>query len=529
MAHAFPIETMTDRSTKRCVLLVVDALSVEVLQRHLGSSKLPNLTKLVEGHGQMHPCLSIFPSITPAATCSIATGHYPVRHGIEGACWFDREKDEVAYFGDDFQLLGERGLHDYLVDFGVRLNDQRLQVPTIYQLAADQQIDSACINFMWFAGPHEHTRKTPWFLRLIAGKLPESVQGPKYLKLGDFAETLPIDGAADSSHGLTGRYGFSDETTANCLLAMAKAGEIPRLTVGYFPENDDASHSVGPEEAANSVLVRFDVFLGQFIEEMGGWSRLGDDFDLLIVGDHGQTEYPKEGPRTVQLDQVLKSFQLARVGKGWCDGDDVFICPNMRAAGVYLRDPDDVSLHTRVVDQLLREPGVDQVIYEADDGSRCVTTRHRGHLRFRRAEAVGEADGEDSYGNRWQLDGDLHCLDCRIEDGRVVEGGAYPNPLERIDGSFVSGSRPIWVTAVDGVEFGVQETRQHSGGSHASLNYSDSASALLTSSGVDLSVLDDPERPRIIDVVSLCLNVLHSPVAESLPLTASGPSSSFGE
>jgi len=508
--------------SKRCVLLVVDALSIEVLRRHIGDGRLPNLTRFVEEHGQMHPCFSIFPSITPAATCSIATGHYPARHGIEGACWFDRETSEVAYFGDDYQLLGEKGFHDYLVDFGVRLNGERLHAPTIYQLAEEQHFESACINFMWFAGSHEHSRKTPWLLRLIGGKLPESVQGPKYLKLGDFAEALPDGVPSHSGRGLTGRYGFSDELTANCLLRMSQAGQIPPLTVGYFPENDDASHHVGPEQAAKSVLVRFDVFLGEFIEASGGWSQLGREFEILIVGDHGQTEYPEAGPKRVDVDQVLEPFQVADVGKGWCEGDQLFICPNMRAAAIYLCDPDDVSLHTRVVDQLLREAGIDQVIYEADDGTRCVSTRHRGHVRFRRAAKDEAFDGEDTYGNYWKIEGNLECLDCRLEHQRIIEGGNYPNPLERIDGSFVSGSRPIWATAVDGVEFGVQETRHHLGGSHASLNYSDSASALLTSSGVDLSILDNPQQPRIIDVTPLCLSVLGSAVATPERLGASG-------
>lgn len=64
-------------------------------------------------------CVTIFPSITPAATTSIVTGAYPSEHGIAGASWYDQEREEVAYYGDDFWVIARRFgefVRDFLIE-----------------------------------------------------------------------------------------------------------------------------------------------------------------------------------------------------------------------------------------------------------------------------------------------------------------------------------------------------------------------------------------------------------------------------
>ena len=165
--------------SKHCVLLVVDALAEPVVRRHLDDARLPALATLLSQGGSLKPCTSIFPSITPAATCSIATGEYPRRHGIEGACWFDPVSNDAAYFGDDLRFALQEGLKEYLEDFGDRLNFDRLRAPLIYEHLFDADFESACINYMWFRGPHVHSRTTPLTLKLAAGRLGSDVRGPK--------------------------------------------------------------------------------------------------------------------------------------------------------------------------------------------------------------------------------------------------------------------------------------------------------------------------------------------------------------
>lgn len=482
-----------------------------MVRRELEEGKLPNINRLLNGGGALNRCLSIFPSITPAATCSIATGCYPAEHEIEGACWFDRERAEIAYFGDDLRFTLERGLQDFFVDFADHLNFELLACPTLFETLDMQNVDSACVNFMWFAGPHVHQRHTPFLLRALAGKLREKVCGPKFLKIGEFVEALPEGVEKGKSHSILTRYGFKDESTADIILKLAAADSLPPLTLGYFPNNDFQSHKKGPSESAKIVLEPFDEFLGDLVEKLGGWECIGKDVEILIVGDHSQTEFPSTGPNPIRIDQCLSQFQQADPGSGWKDGDEIFVCPNMRSAAIYIRDLPSEDLQRRIVQRLLAEPQIDQVIFENVEGFRHVHTSDRGCFSFCRSSEANVENAKDDFGNAWHIEGDLKAVDASVDsEGRLIEGD-YPNPLERIDGAFVEGSFPIWVTARKDSEFRVDETSTHSGGSHGALNMDDSESALITSSGVPLHLLTNASRPRIVDVAPLCHHVLGVP------------------
>lgn len=497
--------------TKHCILMVVDALAHRIVAQQFRGGQLPQLSKLVQLGGRLSPCTSIFPSITPAATCSIATGCYPSEHGIEGACWFDRDNQEAAFFGDDLQVAWQQGLHRYLVDFGDRLNFERLCQPTVFERLHERGIDSACVNYMWFAGPHMHKRSTPLLLRMVAGKLPNTVRGPRYLKLGDFVETLPEGVSSVGSQGMFRKYGFDDRGTSKCLLKLAKSDALPPFTLAYFPNNDDASHEVGPQAAATQVLDAFDDFLGQWVDALGGWQRFGDDIELLIVGDHGQNGFDSQSPERIKIDECLKGFQQAQFGKGWQAGDELFVCPNMRATAIYLRQESE-PLRSSLVHKLLQVPEIDQVIFILPTGGWRIETADRGSLSFRRGDDAADADAIDEYGNAWMIDGELTTIDARLGENKGLRYGIYPNALERVAGANFVDSSPIWITARAGSEFEIRETSTHPGGSHGALYVDDSAAALITTAGVPLESLACPAHPRITDIVDLVLKTLQGSV-----------------
>ncbi|MCA9022111.1 MAG: alkaline phosphatase family protein, partial [Planctomycetaceae bacterium] len=72
---------------KKVILVIIDALASRVVQPALQKGLLPNFQQLIERGVLRRECTSIFPSITPAATCALATGAYPFEHGISGAYW----------------------------------------------------------------------------------------------------------------------------------------------------------------------------------------------------------------------------------------------------------------------------------------------------------------------------------------------------------------------------------------------------------------------------------------------------------
>src|SRR5688572_11893328 len=92
--------------------------------------------------------VTIFPSITPAATASIVTGAYPSEHGIVGASWYDEARQHVAYYGDDFWTFAKQGYAAFLRDFLVHLNGDRLKTPTLFELVERAHRPASCVNYL---------------------------------------------------------------------------------------------------------------------------------------------------------------------------------------------------------------------------------------------------------------------------------------------------------------------------------------------------------------------------------------------
>src|SRR5918992_1216164 len=144
----------------KILLVVIDAATPHVVCPAVRIGRLPTLRLLADA-GTMHQSsVSIFPSITPAATTSIVTGSYPAEHGIAGASWFDEHREEVAYYGDDFWVIARQGFRTFINDFLLRLNGDRLRGPTrgVSQLPRLQGRSAASSSN---TRGHDSTRRRP--------------------------------------------------------------------------------------------------------------------------------------------------------------------------------------------------------------------------------------------------------------------------------------------------------------------------------------------------------------------------------
>lgn len=482
---------------KRVLCLIVDALASNVVNDAFDAGRLPNLRAIAD-RGVRRDSTAVFPSVTPAATASLVTGEYPATHGIAGAHWIDEEAESVAYYGDDLWVILREGIDDFLNDFLVTLNYERLLVPGVFREVERSGRTAACINYLWFRGDHPHPVREPWLVRLMPGVSMESeVCGPKWLQLGDFVSGMPDGVEPTSAGGIRRRFGFNDERTLGTLRQLIDVG-LPDFTLAYLPDNDFESHDRGPREAVD-VLERLDASLGELFEDCGGLDRLLETTAIVVTGDHSQSPLVNnEEDRAIELADVLDEFAVGAPGAYWTDADELLVCPNLRAAQLYARDDD---VRERVVARLLEESRIDQVLRAPDaDGWFEVLTANRGELRFRRAD-----DGlRDAHGNAWACHGDLGAIDAESDGGRLVYRD-YPNALERIEGGFGPRSARLWVTARLGYEFRARGTAVHAAGSHGSLHRRDSTSPLLVAGHDDVPV---PESPRAVDVVPLCRAVL---------------------
>jgi len=301
---------------------------------------------------------------------------------------------------------------------------------------------------------------------------------------------------------------MDDDATAEQLLAFAQERLFPDFTVAYFADNDYKSHEVGPH-AALPVVDRVDAALGAMFDAAGGADRFLRDTCIVVTSDHGHCEVLADAERAViRLDRLLDDFRQADLGLGWREHDEILICPNMRAAQVYLREPGGVIID-RITRSALADPRVDLVLWHTrlasgqDDA--YVVASQRGRLEFWRGDD-GPKHARDAFGTEWSWRGDETALQLKVEDS-LVDSTEYPNAFERIAGALdARNSGEMWVTAQPGCEFEVPGGVAHVGGaSHGALHALDSLSPVLVG-GAGAPAL--PLAMRSVDIAPLCMTLL---------------------
>jgi hypothetical protein len=213
---------------KKILFILIDAFAARVAVPAMEAGRLPNMTALSEAGQLWDNCTAIFPSITPAATSSLITGRYPSDHGIVGAYWYDEDEKTVVYFGGDLRVLLNEGTGSAFNDLVIRLNEERLRAPTLFEKIEAAGYTAASLNYLVFHGIHEHKVNGSWLARLLTGALfdDNTVYGPSILYHGDLIETkLPGNGdRLSSAGGLFHRLGFDDQATADLLVDLINKG-----------------------------------------------------------------------------------------------------------------------------------------------------------------------------------------------------------------------------------------------------------------------------------------------------------------
>lgn len=497
---------------KKTLLVIIDAYSGRIARELLNKGDIPNMEALIERGAVNFESIAVFPSITPAATSSLATGCYPREHGIAGNYWYEEQDKTVIYYGADPLALLNRGIGEFFDDFLVRFNNERLSATTIFQYVERAGMISASLNFLIFNGDTPHKVDVPLLMKAMPGVPAETeVLGPSILSLGDLVRPVPPDRdePLESVHGPFQRFGFSDAATARMLRSLAEGRDFPDFTLAYFPENDDTSHSEGPELGSDAV-VAVDGWLGEMFEAYGGIDAFLHDIAIVITGDHGQSAVGgAEQNAGVNLQEVLADLSVAAAGHPMNDASDLVGCPNLRVAQLYLHSPTAERVD-EIRKTLHADHRIDQVLWMpsrwGDEPGYIVQTADAGQLRFWSGDD-GEQHATDRYGGTWSWTGNLATVDGRVEDG-IIDFDSYPNAFERIAGLLdLKTSGHIVVTVKPGYEFELKGINVHyNGGSHASLHALDSRSPLIMAGAPQGITL--PDYPRSVDITPLCLQIL---------------------
>jgi hypothetical protein len=467
---------------KPALLLVLDGIRPDVLRAAIRDGEAPHLGAIAERGEAVWDAVSVFPSITPAATAAIATGEAPARSGIVGHAWYDEDERRVVVYGAMTETVMASGPIKVFHNNVWRMNRDDLHAATLFETLHDRGFDGACVNFPVRRGPHTHPIRMKSVENYLKGGryLGPSVEGPKEYFMGDlfYSRDTGFSGRK-ANGGVLRSVGINDDYAARVGAMLLKERAAP-FNLVYFFKGDSIAHHHGLE-AQRRWLATANDYVARIFEAGGGTDRVLDDYAVLALSDHGHAPLlPKN--RYVDLriipGQTVSSGVKARFG----NGATVVLVPNGRSALLYLRD--DVELDPLVAG-LVGRRGVDLAAWM--EGDWAIVRRPGREVRFR--PGVGPAD---PFGRSWDLEGDPLALDIQISDDHLRYGD-YPDALERLWGCLHSPRcGDVVLSASPGYTFGEISGGYHTASDHGSLHASDSEVFVLAS-GV-------PAPRRITDV-----------------------------
>ena len=467
---------------------MLDGIRPDVLRAAIRDGDAPNLGILAERGEAVWDAVSVFPSITPAATAAIATGEAPARSGIVGHAWYEEYERRVVVYGAMRETVMASGPIRVFHNNVWRMNRDDLHAATLFEALHDRGFDGACVNFPVRRGPHTHPVRMKTIEGYLMGGryLGPSVQGPKEYFMGDlfYSRDTGFSGRK-ANGGVLRSVGINDDYAARVGAMLLKERAAP-FNLVYFFKGDSIAHHHGLS-AQRQWLTTAEEYVARIFRAGGGVERVLEDYAVLALSDHGHAPLlPKS--RYVDLraipGQKVSSGVKARFG----NGTTIVVVPNGRSALLYLRG--DVELRP-VLEKLVGRCGVDLAAW-VEDGWAAVLRLGR-EVRFRPGSGV-----RDPFGRSWELDGDPHTLDVAISDG-FLHYGEYPDALERLWGCLHSPRcGDVVLSATPGYTFGEISGGYHTASDHGSLHASDS-NVFVLASGV-------PAPHRITDVAPTLLS-----------------------
>jgi hypothetical protein len=454
---------------KKLILVVIDAMKPAMLERAVASGRAPTLKLLLEEGHYVDDCVAAFPSVTPVCAASIATGTGPDEHDIPGMNWYHRGEGRYIEYGTSFRASQSFGLRQSLTDTIYNMNLEHLSrdVETVFERLDDADVRTAGTTYLMYRGRHRHEVSGDTALTRIASTVfRHAVYGPKELFYADmFASRrtpcrsqLGLPGIRDQHSGCVGEFLVEHDLFDFLLLSL--------------PDNDTHSHKNGPSAQVDS-LAAADRQIERLVDAAGGAETFLEDYAVIVCSDHSQSRVDEE----TDLFKAFDGFGVLPAARVKSEGAEIAVCPNSRAAQVYVLDRDKrAKLVPRIERTLLALDGVDLVLRMTDhpDGEAAVRGQ-RGEVRF-----MPGGDLEDARGARWSVEGDLDLLHLQVADGRIGSA-TYPDALSRAWSALrCRTAGEVLASARPGYEFLDWGGAHHvGGGSHGSLHANDSLGSLI--------------------------------------------------
>jgi Type I phosphodiesterase / nucleotide pyrophosphatase len=477
---------------KKLVLAVIDSLKPEMLERAIADGRAPALATLVERGLYVRDCVSTFPSVTPVASASIATGVGPDRHHIPSINWYHQGEQRYVEYGSSFQATRAFGIVRSLYDTIYNMNMAHLsrERKTVFEYLDDAGLRTACTTYLIYRGRTRHELAGEGLYGRIAkaAQFGHAVWGPRELFYADLFDSRRT--GCRSTLGLPGQR----DQHSGCVGAHLVEHDLFDFLLFSLPDTDTHSHRRGPY-AQVTPIAGADRALERIMHVAGGADAFLEDHAVIVMSDHSQTPIEDR----LNLAEALTAWRVLLPADVAPEEAEIAVSPAARSAMVYVVDPEQRDrLVPRLAGDLKGIDGLDLVVYRA--GEEAVVWSGRGELRF----APG---GElfDGRGERWSIAGQREALALAVEDGRV-SSRTYPDALGRLWSLLGSpGAGDVVISAAPGYEFVDWGGAHHvGGGSHGSLHRGDSLGVLIVC-GADAPLEADREW-ALRDVTPLVLD-----------------------
>jgi predicted AlkP superfamily pyrophosphatase or phosphodiesterase len=453
---------------KKLVLVVIDALKPEMLERAIATGRAPALRRIRDEGVYVDECVAAFPSVTPVCAASIATGVGPDEHLIPSMNWYHRDEARYVEYGSSFSASRQFGVLRSLTDTVYRMNAEHLNqdTPTVFESLDDAEVRTAGTTYLIYRGRHQHeVAQETALARIVTSTLfRRTIDGPLELFYADLYASRKT-----GCRGQLGMPGIRDQHTG-CVGAYLVENDLFDFLLFSLPDNDAWSHKNGPHAQVTSIAAA-DRQLERLMHAAGGPDAFLEQHAVVVCSDHSQATVEER----IRLDEAFAEFEIATPSARESVGAEIALSPAQRSAMIYALDDDSrdetIARSVEVVSDL---EGVDLVLYRAAPREGVVRSG-RGELRF----APG-GDLVDLRGRRWSIDGDLAALRASVADGRLLTPD-YPDALARIWSALTCETAgDVLLSAAPGYEFVDWGGADHvGGGSHGSLHRSDSLGALL--------------------------------------------------
>jgi hypothetical protein len=476
--------------TRKLVLAVIDSLKPEMLDRAIEEGRAPALAALRERGTYVRDCVSTFPSVTPVASATIATGaRGPAEHHIPSMNWYHRGEERYVEYGSSMAATRAFGIVRSLYDTVYNMNLAHLSRArkTVFEHLDDAGLRTACTTYLFYRGRTRHEPSGDSMYRKLAeaAQFRHAVYGTRELFYADLFDSRNT--GCTSALGLPGQR---DQHTA-CVGAYLVEHDLFDFLLFSLPDNDTHSHRVGPQGQVKSIG-EADRALERIMHVAGGVDAFLSEYAVIVMSDHSQVAITDR----VNLAQAFEAWRVLAPADPAPTEAELAVCPAARSAMAYVLDEGArEKLVPRAAEDMRAIEGVDLVAHLRD--GEAVVTSERGELRF----AAG-GDLKDDRGGSWSIDGDPATLELEVADG-TIESVTYPDALGRLWSALrCPYGGDVLASAARGFEFVDWGGADHvGGGSHGALHRDDSLGVLL------MCGVDAPERTdwSLADVTPLVL------------------------